>query len=119
MGSEARKRARLFPLLLYHLLSTRTLPFCTIFFGVLSPILRRNGRASFAPGVKARTWGNYPRLKEYAYQMAFVFLLKPLKASLGKRRRLTNYLISYRFSRWKTGIKSVNLVVRFAGSSKG
>jgi hypothetical protein len=32
MGSEARKRARLFPLLLYHLLSTRTLPFWTIFW---------------------------------------------------------------------------------------
>ena len=53
MGSEARKRARLFPLLLYHLLSTRTLPFWTIFFGVLSPILRRKRRASFAPAVKA------------------------------------------------------------------
>ena len=39
MASEARKRAPLFPLLLYHLLSTRTLPFWTIFFGVLSPIL--------------------------------------------------------------------------------
>src|SRR6266516_6388377 len=52
-GSEARKRARLFPLLLYHLLSTRTLPFWTIFFGVLSPILRRKRRASFAPAVTA------------------------------------------------------------------
>src|ERR1051326_9375112 len=31
----------LFPLLLYHLLSTRTLPFWTIFFGVPSPILRK------------------------------------------------------------------------------
>jgi hypothetical protein len=49
----AQKRARLFPLLLYHLLSTRTLPFWAIFFGVLSPILRRKRRASFAPAVKA------------------------------------------------------------------
>jgi hypothetical protein len=32
MVSEARKRALLFPLLLYHLLSTCTLPFWTIFF---------------------------------------------------------------------------------------
>src|SRR5215467_4505885 len=39
MVSEARKRARSFPLLLYHLLSTSTLPFWTIFLGVLSPIL--------------------------------------------------------------------------------
>ena len=32
---------RSFPLLLYHLLSSRTLPLWTIFFGVLSSILRR------------------------------------------------------------------------------
>ena len=48
-------------------------------------------------GVKARTWGNFPRLKEYAYRMAFVSLLMPLKELLGKPRRLTNYLLSYRF----------------------
>src|SRR5579859_7681614 len=49
----AQKRARLFSLLLYHLLSRSTLPFWTIFFGVLSPILRRKRRASCAPVVKA------------------------------------------------------------------
>jgi hypothetical protein len=32
MVSEAQKRGRLFPLLLYHLLSTSALPFWTIFF---------------------------------------------------------------------------------------
>ncbi len=36
--------------------------------------------------VKARTWGNFPRLKEYTYRTAFVFLLKLLKESLAKRR---------------------------------
>src|SRR5437868_5943214 len=51
MVSAARKRAHLFPFLLYHLLSTRTLPFWTIFFGVPSPILRRKRRASFAKDV--------------------------------------------------------------------
>ena len=49
MGSEAQKRARSFPLLLYHLLSTSTLPFWTIFFGVLSPILRRKRLNRFSP----------------------------------------------------------------------
>jgi len=53
MGSEARKRARLFPLLLYHLLSSSTLSFWTIFFGVLSPILWWKRRHSGAPTVKA------------------------------------------------------------------
>jgi hypothetical protein len=48
-------------------------------------------------GVKARTWENLPRLKEYLYQMAFVFLRSLLKEPLGKRRRLTNYSNSYRF----------------------
>jgi hypothetical protein len=41
-GALAQKRGRLFPLLLYHLLSTRTLPFWTIFFCALSRILRRH-----------------------------------------------------------------------------
>jgi hypothetical protein len=45
--------ARLFPLLLYHALSTRTLSFWTIFFGLLSPILRRKRHHSGAPTVKA------------------------------------------------------------------
>ena len=53
MVSVAQQRAHLFPFLLYHLLSTRTLPLWTIFFGVLSPILRRKRRASFAPALKA------------------------------------------------------------------
>src|SRR5438093_7115146 len=44
---------RSFSLLLYHLLSTSTLPFWTIFFGVLSPILRWKRRHSGAPTVKA------------------------------------------------------------------
>ncbi len=34
------ERTHLLPFLLYHLLSTRTLPVWTVFFGVLSPILR-------------------------------------------------------------------------------
>src|SRR5947209_9425125 len=51
--SRAQKRARSFPLLLYHLLSTRTLPFWTIFLGVLSPILRRKRLQSGAPAVRA------------------------------------------------------------------
>ena len=42
-------------------------------------------------GGKGANLGNYPRLKAYAYRMAFAFLLRPLKESLGKRRRLTNY----------------------------
>ena len=55
-GSGCRLRSKtslFFPLLLYHLLSTSTLPFWTIFFGVLSPILRWKRRASFAPALKA------------------------------------------------------------------
>ena len=59
-------------------------------------------------GGKGANLGSFPGSREYVYQMAFVFLLKPLKASLGKRRPLTNYLTNYRFSRWQTGIKSVN-----------
>src|SRR5450755_4314671 len=55
-----------FPPLLYHLLSTRTLPFWTIFFGVLSPILRWKRRASFAPALKA----------ELSAKIALVFVLK-------------------------------------------
>jgi pyruvate,water dikinase len=39
--------------------------------------------------------GKSPRLREYPLQMAFVFPPKPLRESLGKRRRLPNYLISY------------------------
>src|SRR6266550_3706400 len=74
---------------------------------------------SWLLGARARTWGKFPRLKEYAYRMAFVFLLKPLREASGKRRRLTNCLITYRFKRWKTGMKSVNLAVRYAGASKG
>src|SRR6266496_5649850 len=70
-------------------------------------------------GVKARTSGNLPGLKESTYRMAFVFLLKLLKESFAKHHRLTNYLISYRFLKWKTGIESLNLAERFAGSSKG
>src|SRR6266436_9401402 len=52
-GFRSSKTSRLFPLLLYHLLSSSTLPFWTIFFGVLSPILRRKRRHSGAPTVKA------------------------------------------------------------------
>jgi hypothetical protein len=48
-------------------------------------------------GGKATNQGNLPGLKKSTYRMAFVFLLKLLKESLGKRRGLTNYLISYRF----------------------
>ena len=48
-------------------------------------------------GGKGANLGKSPRLKEYAFQMAFVFPPKPLRESLGRRRRLTNYLISYRF----------------------
>src|SRR6266700_7513514 len=52
-GFRSSKTSRLFPLVLYHLLSSSTLPLWTIFFGVLSPILRRKRRASLAPAVKA------------------------------------------------------------------
>jgi rifampicin phosphotransferase len=48
-------------------------------------------------GGKGANLGEIPRLKEFAFQMTFVFPPKPLRESLGKRRRLTNYLISYRF----------------------
>jgi hypothetical protein len=68
-GSGCRLRSKtslFFPLLLYHLLSTRTLPFWTIFFGVLSPILRWKRRASFAPALKA----------ELSAKIALVFVLK-------------------------------------------
>src|SRR5579862_6429237 len=51
--SVTKKRAHSFPLLLYHFLSTRTPPFWTIFFGVLSPILKQKRRASCASAVKA------------------------------------------------------------------
>src|SRR5437588_4014899 len=51
--SLSSKTSPFFPLLLYHLLSTSTLPFWTIFFGVLSPILRWKRRHSGAPTVKA------------------------------------------------------------------
>src|SRR5438270_8311707 len=44
--SLSSKTSPFFPLLLYHLLSTSTLPFWTIFFGVLSPILRWKRRHS-------------------------------------------------------------------------
>ena len=43
-------------------------------------------------GVKARTWGNLPGLKESTYRMAFVFLLKLLKESLGKRQSINELL---------------------------
>jgi len=49
----AFERAHSSPLLLYHLLSTCTLPFWTIFFGVPAPILRRKRCHSGAPAVKA------------------------------------------------------------------
>jgi len=40
VSNDTQKQAHSFPLLLYHLLSTCTLSFWTIFFGVPSPILR-------------------------------------------------------------------------------
>jgi len=52
-GSMIGSSTLLYPFLLYHLLSTRTLSFWTIFFDVLSPILRWKRRVSFAPTVKA------------------------------------------------------------------
>src|SRR2546428_12270968 len=50
--SLSSKMSPFFPFLLYHFLSTRTLPFLTIFFCAPSPILRRKRRPSCAPAVK-------------------------------------------------------------------
>jgi hypothetical protein len=70
-------------------------------------------------GGKGANLGEISRIEGIRVPEGFcVFPPLPSRESSGKRCRLMNYLIGYRFSKRGTGTKSASSAVRFACSSK-